>query len=480
MREYLTFDDVLLQPQYSTLLPAQTKLNTALSPRFSLSLPILSAAMDTVTEANMAIAVAQSGGLGVIHRNLPPAEQADEMEKVKRFASGVVYKPVTVDADMTVVDIKKIKQKYGFSGLPVVDKKGMVVGIITNRDLRFETRMDRPLSEMMTPKEKLISVRPGFKLSEVKALMQQHRLERVVIIDSKGKLRGLMTVKDILRSEKFPNASKDEKGRLRAAAAVGIKDDERAAALVEAGADALVVDSAHGHSQGVLEAVARLRRRFVDVLIIAGNVATAGGGRALVKAGADAVKVGIGPGSICTTRVIAGIGVPQISAIQEVAAALAKSKATVIADGGMRYSGDIVKAIAAGADAVMVGSMLAGTEESPGERELYQGRTYKRYRGMGSLAAMRRGSGERYFQDDNDVGKMVPEGIEGRVPYKGRVSEVLHQLVGGLRAAMGYAGAPDIAALKKATLLRITGAGMRESHVHDVEITREAPNYQVE
>lgn len=480
MRECLTFDDVLLQPGYSEVLPAQARVETALARRFSLALPVLSAAMDTVTEAKMAIAIAQSGGLGIIHKNLTPEAQAGEVERVKRFESGVVYKPVTVGAEMTVADALAIKKEYGFSGLPVVDAKGIVQGIVTNRDLRFESNMSRPLAEVMTPREKLITVRPTFKLEEVKALMHQHRLERVVVTDAKGALRGLMTVKDILRREKFPDASKDAKGRLRAAAAVGVADAARAALLVEAGADALVVDSAHGHSRGVLAAVAQLRRAHPDVLLVAGNIATGAAARAMAKAGADVVKVGIGPGSICTTRVVAGVGVPQVSAIQEVAAALKKSKVKIIADGGMRYSGDIAKALAAGADAVMVGSMLAGSEEAPGEIELYQGRAYKKYRGMGSLAAMRHGSGERYFQDGSPAAKMVPEGIEGRVPYKGKVRDVLHQLIGGLRAAMGYVGAADLAALKQVTLIGITSAGMKESHVHDVEITREAPNYQVE
>lgn len=482
MRESLTFDDVLLEPAYSEVLPAEVRVETALARQFPLAMPLLSAAMDTVTESTMGIAIAQYGGLGVIHKNLSAQAQADEVERVKRFESGVVYKPVTIGVDVTVADTLAVKEKYGISGLPVVDAKGIVQGIVTNRDLRFETRMSRPIAEVMTPREQLISVRPGYKMREVKALMQQHRLERVVIADARGKLRGLITVKDILRGEQFPDASKDSKGRLRAAAAVGVRDDERAAALVEAGADALVVDSAHGHSRAVLDAVARLRKAHPDRLLIAGNIATAAGARALVKAGADVVKVGIGPGSICTTRVVAGVGVPQISAIQEVAAALKNSKAALIADGGMRYSGDIAKAIVAGADAVMVGSMLAGSEETPGEIELYQGRAYKRYRGMGSLAAMRRGSGERYFQNAGAQGggKLVPEGIEGRVPFKGKVGEVLHQLVGGLRAAMGYTGAADIAALRNTKLVRITNAGMRESHVHDVEITREAPNYQVE
>ena len=478
----LTFDDVLLEPQYSEILPAAVKLDTALTRRCHLALPLLSAAMDTVTEAKMAIAMAQSGGLGVIHKNLTADVQAAEVEKVKRFESGVVYKPVTVAADMTVADALSIKEKYGFSGLPVVDKRNVVQGIVTNRDLRFETRMNRLLTEIMTPRAKLISVRPNFNLREVRALLHQHRIERVVITDTGGILRGLMTVKDILRTEKFPDASKDSKGRLRAAAAVGVVDDDRAGLLVEAGADSLVIDSAHGHSRAVLDTVRALRKRFPRVLLITGNIATAAGARALIAAGADVLKVGIGPGSICTTRVVAGVGVPQISAITQVAAAVAKQKkkVAIVADGGMRYSGDIAKAIAAGADAVMVGSMFAGTEETPGDIELYQGRAYKRYRGMGSVAAMRRGSRERYFQDAADIKKLVPEGVEGRVPFKGAVGDVIFQLMGGLRAAMGYIGAADLATLKMAKFLHITAAGMRESHVHDVEITREAPNYQVE
>lgn len=482
MQEYLTFDDVLLAPRYSEVLPAAANVETALAQDFPLALPILSAAMDTVTESDMAIAIAQAGGFGVIHKNLGIDEQAGELERVKRFESGVVYKPITVGSDMSIADVKAIQEKHNLSGVPVIDNKNRVLGIVTNRDMRFETRLNRSVTEIMTPKDKLITVRPGYTLKAVKNLLHQHRIERIVIMDAKGILRGLVTVKDILRTEKFPHASKDRKGRLRAAAAVGVNDMERADALVDAGADALVVDSAHGHSRGVLEAVRLLKKTFPGTLIIAGNVATAEGATALVKAGADVVKVGIGPGSICTTRVVTGIGVPQISAIQQVAAALKKIKKpiTLIADGGLRYSGDIAKAIVAGADAVMVGNMLAGTEEAPGEIELYQGRAYKRYRGMGSLAAMRRGSSGRYFQEDHVPGKMVPEGVEGRTPYKGKTADVLYQLTGGLRAAMGYTGSATLADLKRGQFIRITNASMRESHVHDIEITRESPNYQVE
>ena len=477
----LTFDDVLLTPGYSGVLPKDASTRTMLHENFSLAAPFISAAMDTVTEAEMAIAIAQFGGLGVIHKNMSAQNQAEEVEKVKRFESGIVSSPATVSPDMTIGQVREIKDKRGFSGMPVVDKDGVVQGIITNRDIRFENRPDRPVHELMTPRDKLVSVRPGFGMRRVKALMHEHRIERVVITDARGILRGLVTVKDIVRAETFPDASKDDKKRLRAAAAIGINDDERAALLAEAGADALVVDSAHGHSRGVLDAIKRLKKiRAAGVLIVGGNIATAAGAKDIAAAGADVVKVGIGPGSICTTRMVAGVGVPQFSAIRAVAKAVGKNGPAIIADGGLRYSGDVAKAIAAGADAVMAGGMLAGTEESPGEIELYQGRSYKRYRGMGSLAAMRRGSGERYSQDGELPGKLVPEGVEGRVPFKGKVSEVLYQLLGGLRSAMGYVGAPDIVALKKAKFIRVSPAAVRESHVHDVQITREAPNYRVD
>ena len=479
MREFLAFDDVLLQPRYSGVAPGEADISTSLSRGFPLALPLLSAAMDTVTESKMAIAIAQSGGLGVVHKNLTPREQAAELEKVKRFEGGTVYKPVTAPATAKVADILALQKKHNVSGLPVVAKDNTIIGIVTNRDLRFETKMSRPVREVMTPADKLVTVKPGFSIKQVRGLLQQHRIERVVIITAANKLKGLVTARDIVNSERFPNASKDAKGRLRAAAAVGANDDKRADILADAGADALVLDSAHGHSKLILAAVARLKKRHRNTLIIAGNTATAEGAKALAQAGAGAVKVGIGPGSICTTRVVAGVGVPQLGAIMEASRALAKTKTALIADGGVRYSGDIAKALAAGAHAVMVGGALAGTEESPGDIELFQGRAYKQYRGMGSEAAMRLGSGERYFQN-SDSGKTVPEGVEGRVPFKGSANEVLHQLAGGLRAAMGYVGAKNLAALRKAVFVRVTGAGARESHVHEVEITREAPNYRAE
>ena len=476
----LTFDDVLLMPAHSAVLPKDAYTRTRLRDEFSLAAPVISAAMDTVTESEMAIALAQFGGLGVIHKNMNAEIQAQEVEKVKRFESGIVFTPKTVPPNITVGEMLKIKQKYGFSGLPVVDKNNKILGIVTNRDLRFETKLERPVKELMTPRDKLVTVRPGFSIAKVKALMHEHKIERVVIADNKGVLHGLVTARDIVRSEHFPDATKDAKKRLRAAAAIGANDDVRAGLLEEAGADALVIDSAHGHSKGVLEAVARIKKQHPKVLIIGGNVATEKGAKDMVDAGADVIKVGIGPGSICTTRMVAGVGVPQFSAILAAAKSRGKKRAAIIADGGLRYSGDVAKAIAAGADAVMVGSMLAGTDESPGEIELYQGRAYKRYRGMGSLAAMRRGSGERYAQPETTLEKLVPEGVEGRVPYKGKVAEVLYQLAGGLRSAMGYVGAQDINTLQKAKYIRVSAASVRESHVHDVQITREAPNYRAE
>ena len=482
--EALTFDDVLLLPGRSRVLPRDADISTKVA-NLQLQNPLLSAAMDTVTEANMAVAMAQAGGLGVIHKNLNPREQAEEVAKVKRFESGVVSDPVTIRKDATVGDAMEMQNSWGFSGLPVVDKRGKVAGIVTNRDLRFQTRGDLPLREIMTPRRKLVVVNPRFKMDEVKNLMRKHRIERVVIVDHQNILRGLVTVKDIIKSETFPNASKDDAGRLLVAAAVGAADFlERAGALADAGADALALDSAHGHSEAVLAAVAKMRKRHPKMSIIAGNIATAEGAKALAQAGANAVKVGVGPGSICTTRVVAGVGVPQISAIQAAASVLSKTgknPVSVIADGGVRYSGDIAKAVAAGADAVMIGGALAGADESPGEIELFQGRAYKRYRGMGSLAAMRKGAGERYFQNDSAPAKLVPEGVEGRVPYKGKAADVLFQLSGGLRAAMGYVGAANLAEMRaKGRFVRATAAGTRESHVHDVQITREAPNYHVE
>ena len=482
--EALTFDDVLLLPGRSRVLPRDASVATRVG-KLQLKTPLLSAAMDTVTEAGMAVAMAQAGGLGVIHKNLNPQAQAEEVAKVKRFESGVVSDPVTIPKDAAVGDALAMQEKWGFSGLPVVDKKGRVAGIVTNRDLRFQTRHDLPLRDIMTPRRKLVAVNPKFKMDEVKDLMRRHRIERVVIVDGQNILRGLVTVKDIVKSETFPDSSKDAAGRLLVAAAVGAADFlQRAGLLADAGADALAVDSAHGHSEAVLAAVAALRKRHPGLDIIAGNIATADGAKALAQAGATCVKVGVGPGSICTTRVVAGVGVPQISAIQAAAGVLSKTgknPVSIVADGGVRYSGDIAKAVVAGADAVMIGGALAGADESPGEIELFQGRAYKRYRGMGSVAAMRKGSGERYFQSESAAAKLVPEGVEGRVPYKGKAADVLFQLSGGLRAAMGYVGAADLAEMRaKGRFVRATAAGARESHVHDVQITREAPNYHVE
>ena len=484
METALTFDDVLLAPGRSGVLPGEVDTAVALAPGLRLQAPIVSAAMDTVTESAMAVVMAQSGGLGVVHKNLPPVEQAAEVLRVKRFESGVVSDPVTVGPELSVGEAIEIKNRLGFSGLPVVEKNGRVVGIVTNRDLRFETRLSRPVSELMTPRERLVTARPGFSLAAVKRLMQKHRIERVVVVDSADRLRGLVTVKDIIKSETFPDACKDGQGRLRAAAAVGVRDQKRIDMLVDAGVDIVVVDSAHGHSESVLRVVAACKKRHREVFVVGGNVATAAGARALAAAGADAVKVGVGPGSICTTRVVAGVGVPQFSAIAAAAGALrgkTKKRVSIIADGGVRFSGDIAKAVAAGADAVMIGGLLAGTDESPGEIELFQGRAYKNYRGMGSLAAMQKqGARERYFQEEAGDGKLVPEGVEGRVPYKGRAQDVVAQLRGGLRAAMGYVGAKTIAQLQtRAKFVRITAAGARESHVHDVQIVREAPNYRV-
>ena len=480
----LTFDDVLLVPGASKVLPGDAQLTTTLrrSDDFSLSIPVLSAAMDRVTEARMAIELAQVGGLGVVHRNLDITDQVAEVAKVKRHESGVVSEPEYVAPQMTVADAWAIKERTGYSGLPVVDN-GIVVGIVTNRDLRFEKNTKRMLREVMTPRERLVTVRPHTGLERARNLMHKHRIERVIVEDAKLRLCGLITVKDILLSEQYPNACKDPYGQLRVGAAVGIGASERAQALIDARVDALVVDTAHAHSAGVISWVKQLRQRYRKVLLVAGNIATAEAARALAAAGADVVKVGIGPGSICTTRVIAGIGVPQFTAICDVAAGVAKlpNRPTIIADGGVRFSGDVAKALAAGADAVMVGSMLAGTTEAPGEIELYQGRAYKSYRGMGSLGAMNHGSADRYFQSlDNKNGKLVPEGVEGRVPYKGRAHDAINQLTGGLRAAMGYLGAPDIPSLRKAKVVRVSTASVRESHVHNIHITKEAPNYRVD
>ena len=485
VRKALTFDDVLLVPAHSLVVPRDVSLKTRLTRSIALNIPLVSAAMDTVTEARLAIAIAQEGGLGIIHKNMSPAKQAAEVAKVKRFESGVVKDPITVPPTMSVREVVALKQQHRFSGLPVVDGK-RVIGIVTNRDLRFETNLDQPVANIMTKGDRLVTVPEGTDLDTAKALMHQHRLERVLVVNGDMELRGLITVKDILKSTEHPSACKDDLGRLRAGAAVGTAGDtdERVEALVAAGVDVIVVDTSHGHSQGVLERVAAVKKRYPKVQVIGGNVATAAGARAMADQGADAVKVGIGPGSICTTRIVAGVGVPQITAIQFAIEGVAAAGLPVIADGGIRYSGDVAKAIAAGASCVMLGSLFAGTEEAPGEIELYQGRSYKSYRGMGSLGAMQEGSSDRYFQDsegEGDAEKLVPEGIEGRVPYKGVLPSVIHQLMGGLRAAMGYCGCATIAELStRAEFVEITSAGVRESHVHDVQIVKEAPNYRVQ
>ena len=483
LQKALTFDDVLLVPAYSAILPKDTSLQTRLTRNISLSIPLVSAAMDTVTEARLAIAMAQEGGIGIIHKNLTAKEQAREVSKVKRFEAGVVRDPITIPPTMRVRDVMALSQQHGISGFPVVEGK-TVVGIITNRDLRFEEELDAEVRVKMTPREKLVFVKEGADTAEAKRLMNKHRLERVLVVNDAFELRGLITVKDIRKSTEHPNASKDDQGKLRVGAAVGVgpDNDERVELLVAAGVDVIVVDTAHGHSQGVLDRVKWVKRRFSHVEVIGGNIATADAAKALMDHGADAVKVGIGPGSICTTRIVAGVGVPQITAISNVSKALESTGIPCIADGGIRYSGDISKALAAGASSVMMGSMFAGTEEAPGEVILYQGRSYKSYRGMGSLGAMTDGSADRYFQDPaNNADKLVPEGIEGRVPYKGSVLAIIFQLVGGVRASMGYCGCASIEDMRtKPQFVQITAAGMRESHVHDVQITKEAPNYRAE
>ena len=480
LREALTFDDVLLVPGASDVLPAGADTRTRLTANIALNIPLLSAAMDTVTESRMAIAMAQSGGIGVIHRNLDVATQAAEVRRVKRFVSGIVYAPVTLRPDQTLADAKALQERYRITGFPVVDERGVVLGIVTNRDMRFASDDATPVSAMMTS-EKLAMLREPADLAEAKGMMQVRRIEKLLVVDDGGRLTGLLTLKDTEQAVLNPLAAKDELGRLRVAAAstVGDAGFERSQALVDAGVDAVVIDTAHGHSRGVAEAVDRLKRYSNAVEIVAGNVATAEATRALIGAGADAVKVGIGPGSICTTRIVAGVGVPQMTAILDCAEEAAKSGAAVIADGGIKFSGDFAKAIAAGAHCAMVGSILAGTDEAPGEVILYQGRSYKSYRGMGSVGAMARGSADRYFQKEASADKLVPEGIEGQVPYKGPVAAVLHQLVGGLRAAMGYTGHASVETMRGGCrFVRITGAGLRESHVHDVQITRESPNYR--
>ncbi len=483
IQKALTFDDVLLIPAHSTVLPREVSLKTRLTRNVSLNLPLVSAAMDTVTEARLAIAMAQEGGIGIIHKNLPPKQQAAEVLKVKRYESGVLRDPVTVPPDISVRQVLELTQQHKVSGFPVVEK-GKVVGIITNRDYRFETNLDLPVRAIMTPRERLVYVKEGSSPDEAKALLHRHRLERVLVVNENFEMRGLITVKDILKSSEHPNACKDLQGKLRAGAAVGVGEgtEERVAALAEAGVDLIVVDTAHGHAQGVLDRVRWVKRHYPSIEVIGGNIATAAGAKALVDHGADGVKVGIGPGSICTTRIVAGVGIPQITAIQNVADGLRDAGIPLVSDGGIRYSGDISKAIAAGASAVMLGSLFAGTEESPGEIELYQGRSYKSYRGMGSLGAMQQGAADRYFQEQTTApDKLVPEGVEGRVPYKGSVVAVIQQLMGGLRASMGYLGCDSIDAVReKAQFVEITQAGVRESHVHDVQIVKESPNYRVE
>ena len=482
----LTFDDVLMVPAFSQVLPRDTSLSTPLSRNIRLNLPLVSAAMDTVTEARLAIAIAQEGGIGIVHKNLAPKLQAAEVARVKRYESGLLKDPITISPGVPVRHVMELSKQHGISGFPVVDA-GRVVGIVTNRDLRFETRLDAPVREIMTPRERLITVREGASLAEGKALMHRHKLERVLVVNEAFELRGLMTVKDITKQTSFPNAARDALGKLRVGAAVGVGDgtDERVELLVRAGVDALVVDTAHGHSLGVIERVRWVKRNFPHVDVIGGNIATGTAALALVEAGADAVKVGIGPGSICTTRIVTGVGVPQIMAIDAVSKALKGSGVPLIADGGVRFSGDLAKAIAAGADSVMMGSAFAGSEEAPGEVILYQGRTYKSYRGMGSIGAMQQGSADRYFQENAssnpNTTKLVPEGIEGQVPYKGSVVAIVFQMAGGLRAAMHYCGCSSIEDMhERAEFVEISSAGMRESHVHDVQITKEAPNYRME
>jgi IMP dehydrogenase len=485
IREALTFDDVLLVPAASEVLPSQVDTRTRLTKTVELGIPLISAAMDTVTEAGLAIAMAQAGGMGVIHKNLTNEEQAEQVRRVKRFESGMVVNPVTIAPDATLADALALMERYRISGIPVVEGAngkgaGKLVGILTNRDVRFANEPRQPVHELMT-KEKLVTVREGVKPDEAKRLLHQHRIEKILVVDDAYRCVGLITVKDIEKAQKYPTACKDERGRLRVAAATGVGVDglARAMALIEAECDVIMVDTAHGHSKGVLDAVRRIKKESNYTQVVGGNVATADGAKALIDAGADAVKVGIGPGSICTTRIVAGVGVPQLTAIMDAVSAAQKAGVPVIADGGIKYSGDLAKAIAAGAHVAMVGSLLAGTEEAPGEVFLYQGRSYKGYRGMGSLGAMARGSADRYFQAEvSDTLKLVPEGVEGQVAYKGPVATVVHQIIGGLRAAMGYTGCKTIADFhRRAEFVRITGAGLRESHVHDIAVTREAPNY---
>lgn len=481
-QEALTFDDVLLVPAHSTVLPNTANLSTKLTKEITLNIPMLSAAMDTVTETKLAISLAQEGGIGFIHKNMTIEHQADRVRKVKKFESGIVSEPVTVSPDLTLAELAELVNKNGFAGYPVVDGENNLIGIITGRDTRFVKDLNQTVSQVMTKKDRLVTVKEGATREEILALMHQHRVEKVLMVNDSFKLKGMITVKDFQKAEQKPNACKDEFGRLRVGAAVGAGagNEERIDALVKAGVDVLLIDSSHGHSEGVLQRVRETRAKYPNLPIVAGNVATAEGAIALANAGASAVKVGIGPGSICTTRIVTGVGVPQITAIADAAAALKDRGIPVIADGGIRFSGDIAKAIAAGASCVMVGSMFAGTEEAPGEIELYQGRAFKSYRGMGSLGAMAKGSSDRYFQSDNAADKLVPEGIEGRIPYKGYLKEIIHQQMGGLRSCMGLTGCATIDELRtKAEFVRISGAGIKESHVHDVAITKEAPNYRM-
>ena len=483
LEQALTFDDILLVPARSNILPKEVSLATQLTQNITINIPLLSAAMDTVTESELAITMAEEGGIGIIHKNMSPKHQAEHVSKVKRFESGVVLNPIVIDPNMTVDEVINLTKMHKISGLPVIEGN-KVVGIVTNRDLRFEENLNQPVKNVMTPRERLVTVNEKASKEEVMRLLHQYRLERLLVIDNNDQLKGLITVKDIQKSSDHPFASKDNKERLIVGAAVGVGADTEARVelLVDAGVDVIVVDTAHGHSQGVIDRVNWIKKNFSKTDVIGGNIATADAARALVDAGADAVKVGIGPGSICTTRIVAGVGVPQITAINNVAEALKAKKIPLIADGGIRYSGDVAKALAAGAYNVMLGSMFAGTEEAPGEVELFQGRSYKSYRGMGSIGAMQQGSKDRYFQDTEDnAEKLVPEGIEGRVPYKGSVKNVIHQLMGGLRASMGYVGVGNINDMReKAEFVQITNSGMRESHVHDVQITKEAPNYRLD
>lgn len=483
-QEALTFDDVLLMPGYSEVLPKNVSLKSRLTREIALNIPIVSAAMDTVTEANLAIALAQEGGIGILHKNMTIEQQLSHVRAVKKFESGIIQDPVTVTPTTTISEILELTRTYKFSGMPVVDGE-QLVGIVTNRDVRFETNLNQPVSNLMTPKERLVTVLEGTSRDEIMALLHKHRIEKILVINDQFQLRGMITVKDILKAKEKPHASKDPSGRLRVGAAVGTSPDtnERVEKLIAAGVDLIVVDTAHGHSQGVIEKIRWIKKNYPDLQVIGGNIATKEAALALKEAGVDGVKVGIGPGSICTTRIVAGVGIPQVSAIANVAEALKKSGIPVVSDGGIRFSGDICKAIAAGASSVMIGSLFAGTEEAPGEVVYYQGRSYKAYRGMGSVGAMslRHGSSDRYFQDNIDSEKLVPEGIEGRVPYKGSLVAVVHQLIGGLRSSMGYTGCKTIEEMhQKAQFVRVTNAGMRESHVHDVIITKEAPNYWVE